>query len=424
MAASKPPEALINMERGLIADLGIERPAWRFQRGGRSGTQTRASFRYALSMPGAPVALAMLRAYITAVRLDQTKDWSVSAMPSWAGATDHQRFATISGGGTELFYVWFESRSGLVTEWGARFPADLAPQSLDPERVWLDNADNGDTGVHGESLEDLLAVLADPTFVGALTATREARATSRRAHWHNRYLAALLSANSAHVEDEVEPVTDEDVEFERRYIERTTRHRLHQSPLREAALKKYGARCMYCGLDIEEILEAAHVIPDSEGGAASTGNIRILCANHHTALDAGLIVMEGDQFVPAKGAREVPPRRPIDIAVPEPKDSPAGRSDEVDEIDDEDRYGWIQTDPDELTPNRLGDEVMYHDDTGLHVEGKLLGIRFLSKVPSHPLDITYELDIHSIDEEGTVTVTLSADGYLSRYIDTEDPEAW
>jgi hypothetical protein len=40
------------------------------------------------------------------------------------------------------------------------------------------------------------------------------------------------------------------------------------------------------------------------------------------------------------------------------------------------------------------------------------------------LDITYELDIHSIDEGEAVTVTLSADGNLSRYIDTEDPEAW
>jgi hypothetical protein len=181
---------------------------------------------------------------------------------------------------------------------------------------------------------------------------------------------------------------------------------------------------MYCGLDIPEILEAAHVIPDSEGGAASTENIRVLCANHHTALDAGLIVIDGDEFIPAKGAREVPPRRPIAIAIPEPKDPPAGDADEDVELDEDDRYGWIHADPYELTPNRLGDEVMYFDDTGLHVEGTLLGIRFLSKDPSHPLDITYELDIHSIDEGEAVTVTLSADGNLSRYIDTEDPEAW
>ncbi|MGP9538126.1 HNH endonuclease [Brachybacterium sp. AOP43-C2-M15] len=303
------PSELIRREKDLIADLGIERPTWRFRRGGRGGTRTLASFTYALSMPDASNALAMLRAYITAVGLDQSDDGSVSAMPSWAGATDHQRFATISGGGIELFYVWFESSSGLVTEWGARFPSDLAPQSPDPERVWLSTADNGDTGVHGETLDDLLAVLGDAEFLDALTATREARATSRRADWHNPYLGSLLGAGDAPDMESSEPVADEDVEFERRYIQRVTRQRLHQAPLRAAALRRYGARCMYCGLDIEEVLEAAHIIPDSRGGAARTDNIRILCANHHTALDAGLLTVtaEGD-LVSAPGVPAVPPQ--------------------------------------------------------------------------------------------------------------------
>ncbi|MEV0868529.1 HNH endonuclease [Brachybacterium paraconglomeratum] len=417
-------ETLIDRERALVADLGIERPAWRFQRGRRGGTQSKASFRYALSMPDAPVALAMLRAYITAVGLDQSDDWGVSAMPSWAGTTDHQRFATVSGGGIELFYVWFESISGLVTEWGARFPADLAPRETDPERVWLSTADNGDTGVHGETLEDLLAVLDDPEFLNALTATRDTRATSRRADWHNPYLGALLGASGAPVEDETEPVTDEDVEFERRYIERVTRHRLHQGPLRAAALRRYGARCMYCGLDIEEVLEAAHIIPDSQGGAASTDNIRILCANHHTAFDAGLIVLVDDKLVPAEGAREVPPIDPMSIiAVPE---GARTVGDDSDDDSEGERYQWVITDPYELVPGRLGDTVLYEQTSGssVYVEGTLLGMRFLSKDLSSPLEITYQLDIQPVDGNEPVTVTVSGDGYVSRYIDTEDPEDW
>ena len=299
---------LVRREQDLIADLGIERSAWRFRRGGRGGTRTLASFTYALSMPDAPTALAMLRAYITATDLDQSENWSVSAMPSWAGATDHQRFATISGGGTELFYVWFESHSGLVAEWGARFPSDLAPQPVDSERVRLSTAKNGDTGVHGNTLDELLAVLDDAEFLGALIATRNARATSRRADWHNPYLGALLGADNAPDTGGSEPLVEEDVEFERRYIERITRQRLHQAPLRGAALRRYGARCMYCGLDVEEVLEAAHIIPDSKGGAASTDNIRILCANHHSAFDKGLLKIDGDLLVPAPGAPEVLPR--------------------------------------------------------------------------------------------------------------------
>ena len=82
----------------LLDILGIEGGSWQFQRGLRGGTQTNESFRYALTMPDAPVALAILRAYITAVGLDQSDDWSVSAMPSWSGSTGHQRFATVSGG--------------------------------------------------------------------------------------------------------------------------------------------------------------------------------------------------------------------------------------------------------------------------------------------------------------------------------------
>ena len=236
-------------------------------------------------------------------------------MPSSTRVSGKRRFATVSGGGIELFHVWFEPASGQVIEWGARFPADIAPQRTDPERVWLSTADNGDTGVHGETLDDLIAVLDDPEFLRALTATSDARATSRRADWHNPYLGALLGTSGAPAEKDSEPVQDEDVEFERRYIERVTKHRLHQAPLREAALRRYGARCMYCGLDVEQVLEAAHVIPDSKGGAASTDNVLVLCANHHTALDRGLLKMEGDHLVPAPGAPEVLPRAKLTSTV-------------------------------------------------------------------------------------------------------------
>lgn len=53
--------------------------------------------------------------------------------------------------------------------------------------------------------------------------------------------------------------------------------------------------------------QAAHIIPVSEGGAASTSSVRILRANRHAAYDASLIVLDGDQLVRAPGAAEVAP---------------------------------------------------------------------------------------------------------------------
>lgn len=309
-------EVLVARERALISDLDVERRPWTSRRYSRGGTVSHESFVYALSMPEASIALAMLRAYASTVGLDNTDQWSVSAMPSWRGATDVQRFATISSANIEHFYVWFESRTGEITEWGIRVPAVLGDKIPVTAELWRDEARNGDASVHGKTLRSLLDLLDNPDVPTVLVAAFRRRKGPRRRDWHNPYLGALLGVKiQEHSSDEqarevpTEPETPEDIEFERRYIERVTKHRLHQSPLREAALRAYGARCMYCGLDIEEILEAAHVIPDSEGGAASVANIRILCANHHTALDAGLLtVTAGGQVVAVPGAPTVLPR--------------------------------------------------------------------------------------------------------------------
>lgn len=426
------PGALIARERSLISDLDIERPAWRFRRGRRGGTRSLASFTYALSMPDAPTALAMLRTYINSVGLDETDRWSVSAMPSWAGATDEQRFATVSGAGIELFYVWFESTTGLVTYWGARIPSELSSQAPALDTLWQSTADNGDTGIHGETLEDLLNALDDAEFSAALRSTAEQRQGTRRTDWHNPYLGALLSVSEGPSEADPEPTTDEDIEFERRYIQRVTKQRLHQAPLREAALRKYGARCAYCGLDVPQVLEAAHLIPDSEDGAASTSNVRILCANHHAALDAKLIMPDGANLVRVPGAPEVLPGRRISLAWPVKPEEDQTNEDEDDddggdyEDEDEERFQWIVTDPERLTPSRLGDTVLYDpaDDSDGYAEGSLLGIHFLSEDPSNPLDVRYRLDIRPTEADESVTITVSGDGYVSRYIDTEDPEAW
>lgn len=310
MDTSSEARALIARERDLIAGFDFDRTTWRFQRNPGGGTTSHASFRYALSMPDAPAALAMLRAYISAVSLDRSEGWGVSAMPNWQHDVQGRRFATVSGGGIELFFAWFEPTSGRVTGWGTRFSPNHTPQSSDPDEVWRSAAANGDITLNGETLDGLLDVLDDQDVLDSLTATRDERATSRKSDWHNPYLGAFLGARDAPDGTKSEPSSEEAVEFERRYTERVTRSRLHQAKLREAALRHYTpAACYHCGLDVVDVLEAAHLEPDSAGGAASVSNIRLLCANHHRAFDRGLLTWEPhtQSFAPDPGAKEVPP---------------------------------------------------------------------------------------------------------------------
>ncbi|WP_156150502.1 HNH endonuclease [Gordonia sihwensis] len=96
-------------------------------------------------------------------------------------------------------------------------------------------------------------------------------------------------------------------EIERRYAERVVRQRLHQPELRRMTLDHHGTACAYCGLDVPQIVEAAHLVADSEGGEASIQNTRPMCPNHHRAFDAGLLVWDGKRFERADGAPPVGP---------------------------------------------------------------------------------------------------------------------
>ncbi len=96
-------------------------------------------------------------------------------------------------------------------------------------------------------------------------------------------------------------------EIERSYAERVVWQRLHQPELRKMTLDHHGTACAYCGLDVPQIVEAAHLVADAEGGAASVENMRPMCPNHHRAYDAGLLVWDGHRFGPADGAPPVGP---------------------------------------------------------------------------------------------------------------------
>jgi putative restriction endonuclease len=77
---------------------------------------------------------------------------------------------------------------------------------------------------------------------------------------------------------------------QRRYAERLVRTRLHQPVFRARVMHAYATTCAVCSLKHSDLLDAAHIIPDSEGqGFAQVTNGLALCKIHHAAYDRNLL---------------------------------------------------------------------------------------------------------------------------------------
>lgn len=81
------------------------------------------------------------------------------------------------------------------------------------------------------------------------------------------------------------------------YAPRETRQRLHQARFRAQVMEAYERRCAVCRLAHSPLLDAAHIVPDSESGKPSVNNGLSLCKIHHTAYDANLIGITPDMVV-------------------------------------------------------------------------------------------------------------------------------
>lgn len=242
--------------------------------------------------------------------LQASDGWAISALPTWAGPSDLQRFATISGGSIELFFVWFESDRGSISSWGIRLSPYAAENVVLVDGTWKEVLHKGDVCIAGETVDQLWAFFSIEANLTAVRETVSERASKRRIDWHNPYLSSLISVSSDSEQiGMAEPDSAGEIQFARRYIERVARMRLHQGPLRRAALRYYEPVCDYCGLDVVEILDVAHIDPDSEGGEAHVHNVRLLCANHHRALDRGFLFLDRklNRIVPVAGKSEVLP---------------------------------------------------------------------------------------------------------------------
>lgn len=100
-------------------------------------------------------------------------------------------------------------------------------------------------------------------------------------------------ASLGNVDVEVEQAT-----IRRRYVTRLFRQRLHQTAFRERVVRAYMHHCAVCRLKREELIEAAHIMPDSDPlGEPAVSNGVALCRLHHAAFDRYLIGIRPDCVV-------------------------------------------------------------------------------------------------------------------------------
>ncbi|HRY55009.1 MAG TPA: HNH endonuclease [Spirochaetia bacterium] len=81
----------------------------------------------------------------------------------------------------------------------------------------------------------------------------------------------------------------------RRYAWAQTRQRLHQEAFRDIVVTAYDQRCAVCRLRHPELLDAAHIVPDSDDrGTPIVQNGLSLCKIHHAAYDHDILGVSPD----------------------------------------------------------------------------------------------------------------------------------
>jgi len=88
---------------------------------------------------------------------------------------------------------------------------------------------------------------------------------------------------------------DPETYYRRSYLTSNIKLRLHQRSFRERVMLAYQNQCTLCRLKHIELLDAAHIIPDSEEhGQPIVQNGLSLCKIHHAAFDKNIIGITPD----------------------------------------------------------------------------------------------------------------------------------
>lgn len=107
-------------------------------------------------------------------------------------------------------------------------------------------------------------------------------------------LTFTVAVDEAHtlVEAPTSPIAET---ARRAYVTRLTRQRLHQADFRQRVIRAYREMCAVCQLRHKELLDAAHILPDSHPhGEPVIPNGMSLCKLHHAAFDQNIIGIRPD----------------------------------------------------------------------------------------------------------------------------------
>lgn len=102
-----------------------------------------------------------------------------------------------------------------------------------------------------------------------------------------------------HLEEENDPF---ELTEPRRRRRASTWVRIGQRDFAFNVMRRYGPACAGCGIEVSQVLDAAHLRPKTRNGSDDSRNGLPLCALHHRALDSRLWVIEPEttNFVPVR----------------------------------------------------------------------------------------------------------------------------
>lgn len=86
-------------------------------------------------------------------------------------------------------------------------------------------------------------------------------------------------------------------DYRRRYATRLQLVRLHQASFRQRVIRAYREACAICRLRHRELLDAAHILPDTGGGEPTVRNGLALCKLHHAAFDQNIVGIRPDLVI-------------------------------------------------------------------------------------------------------------------------------
>ena len=112
------------------------------------------------------------------------------------------------------------------------------------------------------------------------------------------FTVALEDRSMIGKENLFDAAAEPESDYRRAYLTANIKQRIHQRSFRERILAAYRNQCALCRLRHAELLDAAHIIPDSEElGLPIIQNGLSLCKIHHAAFDNHIIGISPDYII-------------------------------------------------------------------------------------------------------------------------------